>query len=317
MTESENKILQYMQHFHGSTMGIAERHLMLSGRQACWNLQGRKSISSLAEVEFTVFSQWGEDGIIEWLVQNLPLKSDSFVEFGVENYSESNTRFLLQNRNFKGLVFDGDAHNIEKLLGSGLCWRHHLTAQAAFITRDNINDLISKNGFSGDLGILSIDIDGNDYWVWEAIDCVDPEIVILEYNAVFGDKYPVTIPYDPEFVRTRAHSSNLYWGTSIKALESLASAKGYRLIGTNAAGNNAFFLRQDMFARLEDKITDKSPVLSRLRESRDEQGNLTFVTGTERFEVIKSMPVVRVDTGETISLESLAPVYSDEWAATL
>src|SRR5262249_1755730 len=72
-----------------------ERLLMLAGRQACWRLEDLKQIDSLADVEFRVFSQWGEDGIVEWLVQNLNIKASSFVEFGVENYSEANTRFLL------------------------------------------------------------------------------------------------------------------------------------------------------------------------------------------------------------------------------
>ena len=95
---------------------------------------------------------------------------------------------------------------------------HDLKPVPAFVTAENINTLIRDNGFAGEVGILSIDIDGNDYWVWKAISCVQADIVICEYNSRFGSERAVTIPYDPNFYRTEAHSSNLYFGASIRAL---------------------------------------------------------------------------------------------------
>ena len=124
-----------------------------------------------------VFSQFGDDGIIQYLIQHLQVQPQSFVEFGVENYSEANTRFLLLNDNWRGLVLDGSEDSLEALRSEDIYWRHDLTAVAAFIDRDNINGLLARNGFSGRLGLLSIDIDGNDYWVWERIDCVTPSLV--------------------------------------------------------------------------------------------------------------------------------------------
>ena len=106
-------------------------------------------------------------------------------------------------------------------------WRHDLTALCRWIDRDNIDTLLMEAGFSGEIGILSIDIDGNDYWVWERIEAARPVIVIAEYNSVFGRNRAVTIPYDPVFNRTRSHHSNLYWGASLKALVSLGRRKGY------------------------------------------------------------------------------------------
>ena len=114
------------------------------------------------------------------------------------------------------------------------------------IDRDNINDLISTSGFGSEIGILSIDIDGNDYWVWQAIDCVQPRILILEYNALFGPDAAISVPYDASFVRSRAHYSNLFWGASLEALTRLSKQKGYALVGCNSAGNNAFYIRHDV-----------------------------------------------------------------------
>jgi len=87
---------------------------------------------------------------------------------------------------------------------------------------------------------LSIDIDGNDYWVWEAIDSVDPVMTICEYNAVLGDLYPIAIPYDPAFTRTVPNYHHLYYGASIAALQMIAQRKRYTFLGSNSAGNNAF-----------------------------------------------------------------------------
>jgi hypothetical protein len=94
--------------------------------------------------------------------------------------------------------------------------------------------------FGGQIGLLSIDIDGVDYWIWNAIRAVNPILVVCEYNGVFGDLVPIVVPYDQKFDRTRAHPSNVYWGASISALEMLAKAKGYEFVGTNSTGHNAF-----------------------------------------------------------------------------
>ena len=215
--------------------------MLLQGAQAAFAVRQMNKLSSLGDAEFKVFSQFGEDGIIEWLISRLSDIPRSFVEFGVEDYTESNTRFLLRNRNWRGLVMDGSAANIDRVRGYHSFWKHDLTAVAAFIDRDNINGLIADNNFGGQLGVLSIDLDGNDYWIWETTAAVSPWIVIVEYNAVLGDVQPITIPYDSSFIRGHAHRSNLYFGSSIKALEHLGEVRGYSLVGTNRAGHNAFF----------------------------------------------------------------------------
>jgi hypothetical protein len=181
------------------------------------------------------------------------------------------------------------------------------------VTRENINSILSDHGFSGDIGLLSIDIDGNDYWVWEAAHVVNPAIVICEYNAVFGDIFPVTTPYDPTFSRTKAHHSNLYFGCSIQALVHLGERKGYKLIGGNRAGCNAFFIRSDLYPTVESLIAEKYPHASQARESRDRNGRLTFLSGMQRYNEISHLPVNHLDTNETLPLRSLGPAYSERW----
>ncbi len=196
----------------------------------------------------------GEDGVIEWLCQKLPDISRSFVEFGVENFAEANACFLIENRGWRGLVMDGGESHMAGLRREALYWRHDLTAVGAFVTVENINELIAGNGFAGELGILSVDIDGNDYWVLEAIDCVKPAIVICEVNGVFGDLQPFTIPYRPDFRRLEAHYSGQYFGCSIAAVKMLCERKGYTFIGANTNGVNAFFVRTDLAGPIVESI---------------------------------------------------------------
>lgn len=199
----------------------------------------------ISDHEFQVFSQWGEDGIIQHLLRHIEVPQRTFVEFGVEDYSESNTRFLLVNDNWAGLVMDADAENIHRIRQSSVYWRYNLKAVKTFVTAENINRLIVENGLTGEIGLLSIDIDGNDYWVWKATTAVSPVIVIVEYNHRFDSRDAVTIPYDPQFDRTRAHPSKLYYGASLKALCALGEEKGYAFVGCNRNGVNAFFVRRD------------------------------------------------------------------------
>src|SRR5258706_2410963 len=177
-----------------------EDMMLLQGSQAALTVRDWNVIRTLGDVEFRVFSQWGEDGIIEWIVSRIPDIPRTVVEFGVEDYAESNTRFLVQRRNWRALVMDGSAANVDRLKRHRMYWHHDITALIAFIDRENINSLISDHGFGGDIGILSIDLDGNDYWVWEAITVASPLIVITEYNTTLGDLEPLTIPYDRRFL---------------------------------------------------------------------------------------------------------------------
>lgn len=269
-------------------------------------------VKSLHDVEFRAFSQWGEDGIIQYLIHNVPIKNKTFVEFGVETYREANTRFLVLNNNWKGLVIDGGAENIKAVIGDSIYWKHDLTAECHFITKENINAIISRAGFHGDIGLLSVDVDGNDYWIWEAIDCIQPRIVICEYNSVFGDEYPISVPYNENFVRTKAHYSNLYFGASLPALCFLADKKGYDFVGSNSHGVNAFFVRRDLNHGLPCLTAKEGYVESRFRESRDADGSLTYITGKDRLALIVQMNVVDVVSNRLCCLRDLVNTFDNQ-----
>lgn len=292
----------------------AKLNLMNSARQACWKLEDKKYIDSLSDVEFRVYSQWGEDGIIEWLIQNLPIKNTTFVEFGVENYSEANTRYLLENRNWKGLVMDGNKSYMEQLKYEDIYWRYDLRAVSSFITKDNINTILDEHGYGNDLGLLSVDIDGNDYWVLEAIKKHKADILICEYNPIFGDNYAITTPYNDSFTRFDAHYSGLYFGASIKAITSLAAKKGYEFVGTCSNGINAFYVRKELFPSIKDKINHIRALPSRHRDARDKTGCLQFTSGLARLDLIKDMSVTLVDQGNAeVDIADLPDLYSEDW----
>jgi hypothetical protein len=295
----------------------SDKTLIAQGVLWASHLRTVNNIRSLADVECSIFSQWGEDGIIEWILQQIDGMPDKFVEFGVETYRECNTKFLISNRNWRGLIIDGSARYIEIIEADPISHQRDLTARCAFITTENIERIITEAGFAGEIGILSIDIDGNDYWVWKVLEKVRPHLVIVEYNAVFGDRFDLTIPYDPSFARTKAHHSNLYYGASIGALTRLGVDKGYTLLGSNRAGNNAFFIRDDRASHILEKIADKSTRPSRFRESRDGAGNLTLISGRARARAIGGCPVIDLATGHSGRLDSFAELYSAEWLAAL
>lgn len=268
-------------------------------------LNKSKTSNNLQDYEFKVTSQTGEDGIIQYLINKIPIKNKIFVEFGVENYTEANTRFLLQNDNWSGLIIDGNKENMESVRNSTLGWKYGITPIASFITKDNINDIIKSAGIEGEIGILSVDIDGNDYWVLDAIDCVNPQILIVEYNSIFGSSAKITIPYDENFVRREKHYSNLYYGASISALTELANKKGYSLVGSNKFGNNLFFVRQDYQPISEQISPEKAYVKSKFQESRDENGCLTHLFHSECLKLIEEKEVIDIATGKTLKIKDV------------
>jgi hypothetical protein len=278
---------------------------ILAAQPLLQNIRNGTTPRSLREAEFKVFSQFGDDGIIQYLIHHLAPLPDSFVEFGVENYRESNTRFLLLNNNWRGLVFDGNQRCVDQIQHDEIYWRHTLTARHAWITRDNINDLIRDSGFTGEIGLLSIDIDGNDYWVWEKLDAVDPAITIVEYNSIFGPDLAVTIRYDPKFNRHKAHYSGQFWGASLSALNLVAKGKGYSLVGCNSAGNNAYFIRNDKIGSLRALEPKQAFVDARWRDSRDKDGQLDHLTGAERFQTIAELEVYDLRQNKLARLRSL------------
>ncbi|MCF8342621.1 MAG: hypothetical protein K9I82_16720 [Chitinophagaceae bacterium] len=258
-------------------------------------IQSKNEIKKISEAEFQVFSQWGDDGIIQFLIRTAPSINHSFIEFGVENYRESNTRYLLINNLWRGLVIDGDLKNIEYIKNDYVSWSNDLTPVHAFITRENINFLLEQNNFVGDIGILSIDVDGNDYWIWDSIEIINPAIVIVEYNSLFGRFNSFSIPYQSDFKRGSIDSFDIsYYGCSLNALKYLGKKKGYDFLGCNSNGNNAYFVRKDMsynFASILNSDIDGF-VLCSFNECKISNER---IKGIDRIKILNGKKIINVE----------------------
>jgi hypothetical protein len=200
--------------------------------------------------EFSVYSQNGEDGVLLSLIEQTGAASKTFVEIGIEDGQECNTAILAFLLGWDGLMLDANAMAVDaaQRLSARLLARknNRLQIRHAFVTGENINELIGAAGFQGELGVLSIDVDGVDYWLWKAIRVVSPRIVVIEYNASFGAQRAVTVPYKPNFRCDEELPGRLYHGASLAALELLGRQLGYVLVAVESSGVNAFFVRKDV-----------------------------------------------------------------------
>jgi hypothetical protein len=283
--------------------------LRVDARQARFALASIQAVrvreaASLREAEFKAYSQFGEDGVIQWLLARVPISSRNFVEFGVGDYRESNTRFLLEHDGWSGLIIDSGTTHIRFVEDMGLAWRGVIEARSAFVTAENINDLLSSQPV--DTGLLSVDVDGMDYWILSAISVIRPRIVICEYNSLFGAVAPVSVPYLASFDRTTAHHSTLYFGASISAIAHWGDQHGYRLVGSTAQGVNAFLVRGDVAGDLPDLSGPEAWVETPIRQAHDESGKLTYLGGLgPQRQLIASMPLVDVITGSLLTVADL------------
>lgn len=191
---------------------------------------------------YKVYSQNDEDGIIAEIFRRIGTEHKVFVEFGAERGIECNTLNLTLS-GWRGLWMDGSSGNVafmrEKF--DFLIAEKQLAVVRAMIDAENINGLISEN-IGQQVDLLSIDIDRNDYWVWKAIDVIQPRLVVIEYNATIRPPVAVTVKYD---AKARWNGTN-YFGASLSALEKLGRDKGYSLVGCTFSGANAFFVRDDL-----------------------------------------------------------------------
>jgi len=202
----------------------------LAGR---WRAQrelraGRPRLDDLCRYEWRSRSQHGEDGILDAIFHTIGTTNRRFVEFGVGRGWRCNTAYLAHTLGWQGLMMDGSVDE-----------RSAPEVRQAFINAENIEELFEKHGVPREFDLLSIDIDGNDYWVWEAIRSYLPRVVVIEYRAFIPPDESATIPYDPDFVWD--HRTN-FCGASLLALTRLGERKGYRLVCCDSTGTNAFFV---------------------------------------------------------------------------
>jgi hypothetical protein len=249
-----------------------------------WPPPGTDPTAGLGQYEYSYLSQNGEDGIIRFLFREIGFESRRLVEFGFGPMQCNSLRLILH-EGCKGLLMDGSEENCDFFNRAarkrGL---QGVEAHCTFLTRENLNQAIREHGISGDLDFLSLDVDGNDYWFWEALDCVSPRVVCIEYNAGIGPELSWSVPYDPQFERYAKHPSGFFHGASLKALETLGKRKGWRLVGCDSTGTNAFFLRKDV-------AMPALPTLTAAEAFRPHQNWLgRGFSEAEQMEIMKSMP---------------------------
>lgn len=223
------------------------------------------------DVEFRAYSQFGEDGILLYIFSVIGTTNKKCVEIcgggGLDN-----TANLIINHGWNGMFFDGSEKKIRKgrqfyaRCADTKVWPPKLVQ--AWITAENVNSLLEENGYVGEIDLLSLDMDGVDYWIWKAIDCIKPRVVVLEYNTALGPDLSVTVPYEADFIWESNNVSALryqgrrvvntfvgkqiadridnYYGASLTAFAKLGKQKGYRLVGCERYGYNAFFVRSDI-----------------------------------------------------------------------
>ena len=248
---------------------------------------------------YSVYSQFDEDGLIQHLLRKVKVDRDHFVEIGVEDYRQSNTRYLLEHSNWSGTIYDCVPAANALLDTLDLRTNYTLDFKETFVTQENINDLMKDQG---EIGLFSLDIDSLDYYVFEKLEA-RPTILILEFCAAFGFEADISVPNNPKFNRYEHHYSGLCFGASLASLTRLAREKGYALVGCSR-GPNAFYVRRDLLGSVPEVTAAAAIGPYRYRDSRGPNGEFTLLTSMEkRLEAMRDAVVFdfRVGAERTVA----------------
>jgi len=227
-------------------------------------------IENIDSINYKVFSQNGEDGIIQYLIKSLKLKKIKFVEIGTEDYSESNTRYIFETTRCDGLIIDPLKNLKDKVKNTVTnFWKNNLLIINDFASPSNINLILEKNNFNNNIDLFSIDIDGVDYWIIKELKKNISKIFVAEYNPYFGSKLEISAPNLEKFDRFKYHPSGVCWGASLKAMINLMKKKGYTFLGSNRLNCNSFFVLNE----LVDKFNINIPNIENLSEFTDVKFN--------------------------------------------
>ena len=236
-------------------------------------LADKGELPAISDTGFRVFSQFEEDGKLLFIFSVIGMDNKVFVEIGSDDGVNSNSANLYFNFGWHGLFIDGNPRSIKRGKKFFSKYPHPLFYKPKFVcarvNRENVNELIEKAGVTGEIGLLSIDIDGNDYWIWDAIDVIDPKVVIIETHNEFGLNN-IVVPYDPDYFFPGKHP--VYHGASPVAMTNLAKKKGYRLVGANDLGFNFIFVKNG----LADKLIPEVSVESLLNHPSVKEGYKKF-----------------------------------------
>ena len=270
----------------------------------------RGTYKYLWDSEVKVFSQWGEDGILDYLFDISGISKPKIIEFGVGNFDECNSRFAAEHRNASVYAIDMRTDLKSNISRLDLNWKNEIFAFEDFITpesaKKHFEDAIE---LFGKIDLLSIDIDGNDYWILDSLDLSKVDILVCEYNPIYGSKAAVTILRKDDFDRSKEHPSWLHYGMSLMAAINVMERNGLVFVGSNRVGNNAFFVNKMISMKLDFKLPNKKKldhfVDWRIRESRDNLGRLNYLSGHSRLEEISDCKVVNLKNNKLISVSEI------------
>jgi hypothetical protein len=251
----DNFLILKLRNRFSPTVGIGQRSLFHQYQQ----IKENGNVPEFSETGFRVFSQFEEDGKLLFIFSLIGMDNKVFIEIGSDDGINSNSANLFFNFGWHGLFIDGNPAAIRR--GRKFYsryphpWSYPPSFSCALVKRENINEIITSSGFSGEVGLLSIDIDGNDYWIWDAITAVQPRVVLIETHNEFGMEN-IVVPYDPEYFYPGKHP--VYHGASPLAMTNLAKSKGYRLVGANDLGFNFFFVKNGFADDLLPEVSVES-----------------------------------------------------------
>ena len=276
------KIKYYIKQFvrkvvekHASVLELQLASEVVSQKSLMQNyriLASAGTVLNLNDVGFRKHSQFEEDGILLYIFSLIKPVNRTCVEICAGDGRECNTTNLIINHGWWGHLFDGKRENVE--FGNRFFEKNKDTFlypprfTEAWVTAENVNELIADSGASGPIDVLSLDIDGMDYWVWKSIDVIQPQVVVCEtHNPIPTDK-ALTVPYAPDFI----FEHEVYRGASLFAMVKLGREKGYRLIGTHRFGFNAFFMKngvgEEYFPEIEVADSAQDPYSAMVRNER-------------------------------------------------
>jgi hypothetical protein len=247
------------------------------------NESNQRENSRLYDYGFSVFSQHEEDGILLYIFSKIGTTNKLCVELCVGNGIESNSANLIINHFWHGLLLDGNEQNVNTAINFFSSHKNcNIFPPKIFkewIEKDNVNRLIENHGFTGEIDLFVLDIDGNDYYILKELDVVSPRVIVVEINHLWGWEKAVTIPYQKDFVAEFTTDGTDYAGASLAAFIKICHAKGYRFVGTNRFATNAFFIRNDI---LHPDLCEEINVAKYFTHKRVIYGM------TERFNKIKN-----------------------------
>ena len=282
-----NKILK--KHF--------DKKIFMAGSSHLLNMRKNYSnVKSLEEVDYKIFSQNGEDGILDYILTCLKIDKPKFIEIGVGDYHESNTRFIFERTSCQGLIIDIIDDFKNKVEKNTRVWKGNLNILRKKIDSENFLQTIEDHDYKNNVDLFSLDVDGIDYWILEKLPKKFSKIIVAEFNPYFGPELSITVPNEPNFDRSKYHHSNLCFGASLRSIIELLSKKGFIFLGTNLFRNNVFFVNEDYRDKLSINFPDTKNLSkftnANFRESRDINNKKSLISPEKIINEIAECNVV-------------------------